>query len=324
MQLWAIISDTYRSLQSRGLFWIILCVSVVLGVLFASLGCHADGWSVLFGALKFESSYLRAGTEWEKSLLLNTLHVLLDNWCMIWASFLALFAAATIFPDAMQPGAIDLLLSKPIGRGKLFLGKYLAALGFVAVQTTVLVTICFLSLWWRLHTAYWGIFWSIGLAVLIFSFVYCVTTLVGILTRSSMAALLWSVLFWFLLWAVQKGEFETGRKIFALTAESLPNEELKKFSGRVQQFHDLATRVMTVLPRTRQTGELFSHVIKADAPYTFTQIFGQSLAPANSIKGMNLGPEAPVRSIHETIRSGVLFQFVVLLLAFWRFRTLDF
>ncbi len=323
MQLWAIISDTYRSLQSRGLFWVILCISLALGVLFASLGCHAEGWSVLFGAVKFESSFLRAGTDWEKSLLLNTLHALLDNWCMSWASLLALFAAATIFPDAMKPGAIDLLLSKPLGRGKLFLGKYLAALGFVAVQTTVLVTICFLSLWWRLHTVYWGIFWSVGLVALIFSFVFCFTTLVGILTRSSMAALLWSVLFWFLLWAVQKTEFETGRQIFAAST-ALPNEEIKTLSGRIQQVHHLAAQVMTVLPRTRQTGELFSHVIKADAPYSFTQIIGQSLIQNKSMKEMELLPDPPVPSVRATITSGVIFELVVLLLAFWRFHTRDF
>ena len=187
MQLWAIISDTYRSLQSRGLFWVILSISVSLGLLYASMGCDDKGWFICFGAFHFDSDYLRAGTDWERSLLLTSLHGLLDYWCMTYASLLALFAAATIFPDTMKPGAIDLLLSKPISRFQLFIGKYLAALLFVAIQTVILVGICFLSLWGRLDTPYWNIFWSVGLVVLIFSFVFCFTTLIGVLTRSGMA-----------------------------------------------------------------------------------------------------------------------------------------
>lgn len=40
MQFAALISDTYRSLKSRGLYWVMLWMSIVLGVIYASLGCN--------------------------------------------------------------------------------------------------------------------------------------------------------------------------------------------------------------------------------------------------------------------------------------------
>ncbi len=320
MQLWAIISDTYRSLRTRGLFWVIISISLILGLLYASLGCDAKGWSLFFGALHVDSDFLRAGTDWERSLLLTSLHGLLDWWGMIFASLLALFAAATIFPDTMKPGAIDFLLSKPISRFQLFLGKYLAALLFVALQTFILVGICFLSLWWRLQTPYWHIFWSVGLVVLIFSFVFCLTTLIGVLTRSGMAALLWSVLFWFLLWAVQKTEYETGPTIFAATSEILPNGSVNGISESIQNVHQVSATIMRFLPRTRQTGELFATIIQADAPYSFEEITSHGRAQ----NGTKLPTkEAPPRMM-ETITSGLIFEAVILLLAFWYFRTRDF
>ncbi len=320
MQLWAIISDTYRSLKARGLYWVMLSISVTLGIVYASLGCDATGWSLFFGSLHFDSSYLRAGTEWERSLLLTSLHGLLDSWCMSWASLLALFAAATIFPDTMKPGAIDLLLSKPLSRGKLFLGKYLAALLFVAVQTALLAGICFLSLYGRLHTAYWGIFWSVGLVSLIFSFVFCVTTWIGVLTRSGMAAILWSVLFWFLLWAVQKTEYESGRAIFQNAADNLPAASLQGIANGAQEVHRIAEKCMTFLPRTRQTGELFRWVIKADAQHSFEEI----LFGGNYPNGMKPPPAPPMPAVWSTISSGLAFEAIVLVLAFWHFRTRDF
>jgi ABC-type transport system involved in multi-copper enzyme maturation permease subunit len=319
MQLWAIFTDTFRSLRTRGLFWIILSISLTLGLTYASLGCYEQGWSLLFGMVKIPSDHLRVGTDWERSLLLNCLHGLLDWWCMFFASVLALFATSTIFPDTMQPGAIDLLLSKPLSRFKLFMGKYIAGLWFVALQTFILVAICFLSLCWRVHTAYWHLFWSVGLVVLIFSFIFCVSTLLGIFTRSSITALLWSILFWFVLWAVQKTEHETNPNNLLRAAQTL-GPGFAKASSNMENIHRITSTTMKFLPRTRQTGELFTQLIKADAPYSFEQILFHNQAAFLQ----NLTAPVPANSVWDTISSGVYFQLAILLIAFRRFQTRDF
>ena len=244
MQFLTLLYDTYRSLKSRGLFWVILWISVVLGLAYASIGCSARGWSIFFGAVEFPSTFLLAGTDWERSLLLTTLDGLLDFWMLTLALVLAMFSCSTIFPDAMRAGAIDLVLSKPVTRFKVFCAKYCGGLLFVAVQAAVLAGICFLSLLIRLHTAYWGVFWSVGLAVLIFSFVFAFNVLMGVLTRSSMSALLLTMLFWFSLWLTQKIHAETGRRLFAQIVSQSDQPDMKTISSTMDQVHDGTGRLL--------------------------------------------------------------------------------
>jgi hypothetical protein len=321
-QLVALIADTYRSLKCRGLYWVIFWISIVLGVVYASLGCTANGWSIFFGLYEFPSSFLREGTEWEKSLLLTTLNGLMDYWMMTFAVVLALFPTTTIFPDTMKPGAIDFMLSKPISRFKLFVGKYLGAMMFVVVQAALLTGICFVSVFFRLGILYWEIFWCVGLTTLIFSFIYSLNVFVGVVTRSGVAALLWTALFWFIIWLTQKIEFETGHQFFRqMQVQVQANQgDLQSITGAVQKTHQFTGTVMNYLPRTRQTGDLFRRIIEEKAPHSFEEIMlGGKLPPI--FNQLRPPPEPPVWKV---IGPGLIFQAVLLLLAFWHFATRDF
>jgi ABC-type transport system involved in multi-copper enzyme maturation permease subunit len=59
----------------------------------------------------------------------------------IWAKWaalvLALISTASIFPELIASGSIDLYLSKPISRLRLFLTKYVGGLLFVVLQMTI-------------------------------------------------------------------------------------------------------------------------------------------------------------------------------------------
>jgi hypothetical protein len=83
--------------------------------------------------------------------------------------------------------------------------------------------------------------------------------------------------------------------------------------------HDIMEIAMHVLPRTRRTGEIFTHVIHADAPHSLVEIFFHSKTPDQKLPQ----PAAPPL-IWETIRSGVIFQVVLLGLAYGSFRRRDF
>ena len=51
---------------------------------------------------------------------------------------------ASIFPDFVDRGSIDLMLSKPIGRTRLFFTKFLTGLLFAGLQVTVFTLASFL------------------------------------------------------------------------------------------------------------------------------------------------------------------------------------
>src|SRR4029077_12078354 len=92
-------------------------------------------------------------------LMFNTLGV--GIWLSWIATVLALISTAGIFPDMLTGGSIDLYLSKPISRLRLFFTKYLSALLFVGLQVGLFTLASFLVLGIRGGTWLWGLFLAI-------------------------------------------------------------------------------------------------------------------------------------------------------------------
>jgi hypothetical protein len=106
----------------------------------------------------------------------------------------------------LTSGSIDLFVSKPISRLRLFITEYAAGLLFVALQVTIFSTACFLVI--GLRGGVWepGLFLAVPIMVCFFSYLFSVSTLLGVVTRSTVAALLLTFLFWFFVWAIGAAE----------------------------------------------------------------------------------------------------------------------
>lgn len=207
MQTWALLVDSYRLLLSRKLFWITLVISVVVVVLYASIGFDANGWFILFGAFHFDSDVLRAGSEWARGMYLGIFSYFIVGFWLTWAAtILALVSTAPIYNDFMADGSIDLVLSRPISRTWLFFVKYLGSLLFVVLQVTLFAVGVFLCVVWRVGDWNWSIFWAIPLVTIFFSYLYSFSVLMTMLTRSTMASLLLTMLFWVLLFVADRAE----------------------------------------------------------------------------------------------------------------------
>ncbi len=127
-------------------------------------------------------------------------------WLTWIATILALISTAGIFPDLLSGGSIDLYLSKPIGRVRLFLTKYAAGLAFVFLQVLAFSFASFLLLGIRGGTWEPSVFLAVPVVVVFFSYLYCVSVLVGVMTRSTIAAILLTILFWLLILGVHSVE----------------------------------------------------------------------------------------------------------------------
>src|SRR5437762_3152279 len=77
---------------------------------------------------------------------------------------------------------------------------------FVALQIAVFSLACFLVIGIRGNSWEPRIFLSIPLVVLVFSFLFCVCTLLGLLTRSVVASILLTILFWLMVFGVDVAE----------------------------------------------------------------------------------------------------------------------
>ena len=204
-QTWAIFYEAYRALNAKKMFWIVLGLS---GLVVAALGCLGiDEQGLTFASLHFDFVGITSHTVppplFYKSLFLNLGVGLWLTWI---ATILALISTAGVFPDLITSGSIDLVVSKPIGRLRLFLTQYVAGLLFVTLQVTVFLVASFLVM--GLRGGVWepGLFIGIPLVVCFFSYLFAVCVLVGMLTRSTVAALLLTLLFWAFVSGVGRAE----------------------------------------------------------------------------------------------------------------------
>ncbi|MEO1512657.1 MAG: ABC transporter permease, partial [Planctomycetota bacterium] len=113
------------------------------------------------------------------------------------ATALALVSTCGTIPDLVQEGSVETMLSRPISRVRLLLTKYSLGLLFVAFQ--VLIFSAGSVLVFGIRAGVWEprIFLAVPIVVLFYSYLFSICALVGLLTRSTIAALLVTALAWF-------------------------------------------------------------------------------------------------------------------------------
>lgn len=118
---------------------------------------------------------------------------------------LALLWTASFLPTFLAPDAVSVLLAKPAPRWVLLGGKYLGVLGFVSLQTAVLVGGTWAAL--GLKTGVWDMRYLLCLPVLVLHFAIFlgVSLFLAVCTRNTLVCMFGSVLFWFLCWGMNYG-----------------------------------------------------------------------------------------------------------------------
>ncbi|MBN2580812.1 MAG: ABC transporter permease [Pirellulales bacterium] len=286
-QTWAIFLEAYRSLNSKKLFWLVLILSGLFVASFAGVGVNPQGLKILFWQIDSDLFNARQVPPDQFYKLLFT-QIGIGVWLAWLATILALVSTAGIFPDLIGSGSIDLYVSKPIGRLRLFLTEYAAGLLFTALQVTIFSAACFLVI--GLRGGVWepGLFLAVPLVVCFFSYLFAVCVLLGVWTRSTVAALLLTLLFWFGVFLVGSAEntllmFKTMNKrgvdfaavqveahqqknstpkaIRPPTAAPTAEAEGSNDSPALDVAYDVVHGVRTVLPKTSDTIELLERAL---------------------------------------------------------------
>lgn len=228
-QTLAIFHDAYRELNAKKMFWIVLILSALVVLVFAAVGIDNQqltvfAWQTPIPIMMEPAEFYRA--------MFTTLGI--SIWLTFIATILALISTSSIFPDFISGGSIDLYLSKPISRLRLFVTKYAAGLLFAALQVFVFSLACFLVIGVRGGAWEPRLFLAVPLVVIFFSYLFCVSTLIGVLTRSTVAAILLTALAWFLMWGV--GTAEVALLMFRTAAERQAKQvapELRVMEGQI-------------------------------------------------------------------------------------------
>jgi ABC-type transport system involved in multi-copper enzyme maturation permease subunit len=232
-QTLALFLDAYRELHAKKMFWIVLALNILFIAVFALLGVNDHGMTILWFQ-PFEDSGGKAAAlfYYKRTFSIGVVGI----WLTWAATILALASTSGIFPDFLSSGAIDLFLAKPIRRVRLFFTKYAAALLFVLLQVTIFSVLAFLVL--GLRAGLWepGLFWAIPLVLLFFSYIYSICVLLGVLTRSTVAALLLTILAWFFIWSANSSEgILTGIRIQKEMQRADLEDRLESLDHRIAQ-----------------------------------------------------------------------------------------
>lgn len=240
-QTLALFLDAYRELNAKKLFWITLILSGLVVCVFAAFGINKVGITFLHWEIDTKGKLTSDVIPPAKFYMFVFTNVAIPWWFSIGAGILALVSTASIFPDFIAGGSIELTLSKPISRARLFLTKYATGLLFVGLQVAAFTTAAFLVIWIRGGTLELQIFLAVPIVLLTFSYLYCICVLLGLITRSTIASLLLTVLAYFGLWSLH-----TVEGIFLL--QRLTTEvNVERAAGRVERAEATARRALDQL-----------------------------------------------------------------------------
>ena len=241
MQTVAMFVDGYRELNAKKLFWLTMILNVLAVIIFASIGINERGFSVWFWTFDgdFNTSLMSKAAFYKVEFLLWGVPIWL-SWC---TTILALISTAGIIPDMVSSGTIEPVLSKPIGRVRLFLTKYLTGLFFVAAQVFVFSLGSFLVLRFRAGVTEFGVFLAVPIVLAFFSYLFSVCVLIGLVTRSTITALLLTILFWVFVFILNAGDqlMVSSREQAGVRLEDAPAmiESQERFARkRIEQYRE--------------------------------------------------------------------------------------
>src|SRR6266851_5681246 len=180
----ALVRDTFREAFARKIFWGFFGCSTAV-ILFFIFLMKID---VVEGALATISLFGNESRAFEVTKLVRGVQGALVAFLYGFGLFLAVFASAGLIPTVFEPGRIELLLSKPVRRYHILLGRYLGNVLVIGCNMLYLVVAVWLIL--GIKTDIWTnqFLWGILLTIFMFAVLLTVVLLIAVLSESAVLA----------------------------------------------------------------------------------------------------------------------------------------
>ena len=178
----ALIRDTFREAFARKIFWGLFGLSVAM-ILFFLFLMKID---IVEGGVATVSLF--GGTSnraFDVDRVVRGVYGGIATFLYTFGMFLSVFASAGLIPSVLEPGRIELLVSKPVSRTHILLGRYAGNVLVVSCNVIFLV----LGIWSILgvKTGIWSPLFLVSIVTTIFIFAVLlpVVVLVGVLFESA-------------------------------------------------------------------------------------------------------------------------------------------
>lgn len=182
IQTAGLIRDTFREAMARKIFWGLFGLStlMILFVLFLLRIDVVEGATATVGLFGFERT-----RDMDVERLVRSAHSFIAAFLYSFGMCLAVFASAGLVPSVLEPGRIELLLSKPVGRAHILFGRYVGNLLVVTVNIVWLVVGVWFVFGWK--TDIWNPYflWTIVTTVYLFAVLLAVVFVTGVAFEST-------------------------------------------------------------------------------------------------------------------------------------------
>lgn len=232
----ALIADSFRESISRKIFWGLACCSTAL-ILFFLVAFNIQLLDGSAASVSVFGLAVNGGEAIPREDVAAGAMGAITPFLFHIGLFFALLAAAGLVPTVLEAGQIELLLSKPVSRLRVLLGKFTGAVAVIGVNLFYLV----LGVWLVLgvKTDVWepAFLFSALLALVAFTVMLSVVQFVGALTQSAVLATMGA--YFVLLLSAIAAAYDTIGPLFASSAT-----------------RNLLEGLYCVLPKTFEMGEM--------------------------------------------------------------------
>jgi len=181
--IWLITLFTIREAMARKVFLFFAVISLLallgLALVFSVVGINT-----------FVDIANQSGSKGVLREIVTSIQFMIINPLSGLCLLLAIFSSASFVPNMMEKGNIDLLLSKPISRDQLLLGKFFGGIlvvfinvFFLVIGTWIIVSVKFS--YWNLSFLYVSVTITFAFAVL-----YSIIVLLGVATKGSILGMM--------------------------------------------------------------------------------------------------------------------------------------
>lgn len=199
----ALLFDAYSQVMDNKVFRLLVLTVLTLIAPTFLIGFHPDGISLLFGwkSFTYKEFYgsfgipMPAYRDVHIAVIQGVQRILVESLAGSFGILFCIAATAFFVPRMLERGAADTLFTKPLSRPVLLVSRYFAGLIFVGILAFLLVLGIHLGLLLVSGYSDPGFLWSALTLVYVYALVQTVSVLVGVFTRSSVASILCTVLF---------------------------------------------------------------------------------------------------------------------------------
>jgi ABC-type transport system involved in multi-copper enzyme maturation permease subunit len=258
LKIWAIVAYTFRESFAKKTFMAFFLLSSILHLFFI----FAVNIDLVDGALAMVDIL---GNTVDRGRKIDIEKMIIDVESGIavvvysGGIFLSIFATANLVPNMLEKGSVDLLVSKPLSRPLIFIGRYLGALAIMIFNVSYLVLGSWLIL--SVKTGFWyaPYLYSIPVVVVAFAIIYALVSLIGVTTRSTGVSIMvaYAVLF-FSPFLIQKD------RIYALLSSKV--------------YYYVLEGLYHVLPKTFEMGEINRDLVLGRSVGEWSAVWTSSLA----------------------------------------------